>query len=201
MPQKGQKRMNNCSSGHACCNSGHDCCNCGECRLQQDEEIKEKKGFVIDTDQKAEWALKKIAEIEREHNRLTKVCDEQISFYNAQKTGYETSRNNERINLILLLEQYFQIVKPKEAKTQASYKLPSGKLIKKFDKLELVYDPDKLLEALKDTTFVESKLILKWGEYKKTLTILEGDKVVNEDGEIIDYVRIEIKSGKFDVEM
>lgn len=160
----------------------------------------ENEQFTIDNDVKAEWTLKKIVEIETEYNRLNDICQEQINFYQAKQATYLEQRNNDRSGLIGMLAQYFEGVNSKATKTQATYKLPSGKLVKKLEKKDFKQDAEKLLEILKDTFFVENKPSLKWGEYKKTLQIVD-DKVIDEYGEIVEGVTVETKAASFDVSL
>jgi len=156
--------------------------------------------FNIDNDQKAEWALRKIAEIDIEHNRLDKVCEMQIKFYQEKQHANAEKRNLKRGNLVAMLADYFENVKPKITKTQAKYVLPSGSLIKKFEKKEMKADAEILIAQLAETEYVEQKSNLKWGEYKKTLEIVN-DIVVDRNGEIVNGVVIETKPGNFDVEV
>lgn len=165
--------------------------------------------FVIDNDQRAEWALQKISEIDRECDRLVAVCDKQIEMYISSKTTYKDKRDRDRGGLVALLQDYFSTVKSKATKIQATYKLPSGKLVQKLEKADFVKDEDKLIETLKDTVFVENVPKLKWGEYKKSLKILTSEDengnvinlVVNTDGEVVEHVGVEIKPATFDVEV
>jgi hypothetical protein len=160
----------------------------------------EQEDFLVDNDQKAEWALIKIKEIDSEYERLSNVCALQIDFYKSQQKQYEEKKSNDRCNLVSMLSQYFENVTSKETKTQATYKLPSGKLVKKLEKREFTHDPEKLLEVLANTEFVEKKPSLKWGEFKKTLQIV-GDHAVDESGEIVEGVTVAVKPASFDVEV
>lgn len=165
--------------------------------------------FVIDNDQKAEWALQKIAEIDNEYKRLADVCDKQIEMYASSKTAYKDKRDGDRGGLVAMLSDYFETVKAKATKTQATYKLPTGKLVKKLEKADFVHDDKKLIEILENTEFVEQLPKLKWAEFKKTLNIITSENeygevvnvVVNDDGEIVEGVTVEIKPATFDVEV
>ena len=156
----------------------------------------------IDTDQCAEQTLKSIAKLQREYERMQTVCEQQISYYKTHMQWYERSYQYERSRLESMLANYFEQVEPKETKTQATYKLPSGKLIKKFEKPQIVPDKDKLKKVLLGTEFVELEPQLKWNEYKKTLSIVESSGVVvNSYGEIVEGVSVEIKPAEFKVEV
>lgn len=165
------------------------------------EEIEiEEEGFVIDSDQKAEWALGKIAAIDEEFNRYDEVCEKQKEFYKNKSDQAKEQRDKRRGYLVSLLAQYFENVDSKATKTQATYKLPSGKLVKKFESEVIKHDDKVLIEKLKGTEFVEPKPSLKWAEYKKTLQV-NGDEVFDASGKSVEGVTIEIKPASFDVEI
>ena len=63
--------------------------------------------FVIDNDQKAEWAMQKIREAKQETNRLVSLCQDQIAFYK-NKLDKITQDGASRIgNLEYMLRAYF----------------------------------------------------------------------------------------------
>lgn len=167
-----------------------------------DNAIEEQEGFVIDNDQKAEWALAKIREEKAEAQRLINVCNSQILFYQTelkkaqdaleQKTGYLKGK----------LMAYFQTVPRKASKTQETYSLPSGKLKMKFPAPEYVQDKDKLLAWLKDremTEYIKVTESPQWGELKKSVQVA-GDKVCV-DGEVVEGVTAVERPPVFEVEV
>ena len=160
------------------------------------------ENWKIDNDVSAEWALSKIREEKAEAQRLINVCESQILFYQTemqkakdgleQKTGYLKS----------LLLDYFGRVPHKKTKTQESYKLPSGTLKLKYPGPKYERDDTKLVQWLKDrqmVDYVEVKETPKWGELKK-VTKTAGDKVVSQDGEILDGVTAVERAPEFTVE-
>ena len=161
-------------------------------------ETEQQEDFVIDSDNKAEWALKTIAKNNRDRERIMNVCDAQVDFYNSKSRAATRKCEQDNESLLRMLEAYFNTVETKSTKTQATYILPSGKLVRKFESVGYVYNEAEVIDAYKDTDYVENVPKLKWGELKKTLSIA-GESVVDGNGEIVECIKTEVKPGKFSV--
>lgn len=153
--------------------------------------------FIIDTDQKAEWAIRKIAEHQAEAQRF-------IEFYKQQAEIAKKNCENACKNLNYMLKAYFQTVPAKVTKTQATYKLPSGTLKLKFPTPVYKRDEEKLLKYLQAhgyDDYIETKISPKWGEFKKQ-TITQDNVVIDpQTGEVVDGVTVEQGEEKFIVEV
>ena len=150
----------------------------------------ESDNWKIENDVSAEWVLSKLREEKAEAQRLINVCESQILFYEAEKQKAKDGLEQKTGYLKSLLLDYFGMVPHKKTKTQESYKLPSGTLKLKYPGPKYERDDKALVKWLKDrkmTDYVEVKELPKWGELKK-VTKTAGDKVVSEDGEILDGV-------------
>ena len=147
----------------------------------------------------AEAAIQDIRDIEEERNRLVETCTGRIEYYQAimkreiDRAAAEIARRE------CALQAYFQTVKPNVTKTQATYRLPSGKLRMKFEFQRMVPDAEALMRAY--PAFVERKPELRWGELKKRLDIADGKVVDTETGEIVENVSLETVPAKFIVEV
>lgn len=178
-----------------------------EARLISDEEeviesveneIAEESGcerFVIDDDSKADWAVRKIAEAEAEKQRWK-------DYY---ARAYETiaSRQDGRIEYLKrLLMAYFETVPHKETKTQASYGLPSGKLVLKRQAPTHDVDDAVLLPWLKENMpqAIKVKESSSWTDMLKGGAAINGGALVTADGEIIPGVTITEREAKFAIE-
>ena len=160
----------------------------------QDEE---KEGFVITDDQMADWALRKIAKAKLEAAQWKAFYLDRIS--KAQITADETEAR-----MTALLERYFDTVPHAHAKTQSSYTLPSGKLVRKAESLEYLRDTDKLLVYLQSSglnEFIKIEAKPKWGEYKDRVQIAAGVAVDSVTGEIVSGVTVEKRDPVFKVEV
>ena len=159
--------------------------------------------FVIDSDQKAEWAVKRIKEITADKQKW-------LDFYAAKieavsdECGFETAFLKEQ------LRQYFLTLEEKrETKTQFSYELPSGKLVLKKAKGDFkITDEDKfaaiVAEQLPGLMKTETVSKPDWAEIKKRLKIPPfggAPLFLTEDGEVIPLDGVEYKSEpeKFEV--
>ena len=84
------------------------------------EETRE--AFVIDSDEKADWAIRKIKEHMTDAERWEAFYKEQ-----AQKIKMSAQQSIEYLSMGLY--SYFSTVPHRETKTQEKYKLPSGELV------------------------------------------------------------------------
>lgn len=160
--------------------------------IENTEEIEKEEniGFVIDSPSKADWAIKKIKDAQERLDLFMIVLEEQKNELKKKENIAKEKYRQETEYLLTLLSEYMENLPCKETKTQKTFEFPSGKIIKKFPKFDFEYDENELLQEYANTDFVENKPKLKWGELKKTLSIIDGKVVEKETGEIIDYVTI-----------
>ena len=144
--------------------------------------------FVIDSDAKAEWAIRKIAEEQAEFERLNACCQAEIERYIERQDFYAKRFESRTENLRAMLQAYFGTVPVKDSKTQQKYELPSGSLVMKKASSDFKADTDKLrewLEAGNMTTYLKTEVSPKWTLVKKQLSATEnGEIVFGETGEI-----------------
>lgn len=171
--------------------------------LEMLDEAIEQSEFKIDTDQKAEWALNIIREEQAEAQRLINVCNSQILYYQSEIKKVQDKLENKTGNLKAMLFDYFQTVPRKATKTQETYSLPSGKLKLKYPQPEYKRDDSKLVEWLENsgkTDYIKIKKSPDWATLKKAITVV-GDKVADENGEIVEGVEVVERPPVFDVEV
>jgi hypothetical protein len=171
------------------------------------EEIpvtEEEAGWQVDSDQAAEWCLRKIREAKAEKEKWTdfymaqlkKVCDREearIAFFEEK------------------LKAYFEAVPHKVTKTQESYPLPTGRLILKEQKPEWTHDDSTLLPWVKVNApeLVKTQESVDWAALKKDLMMLDLSdeeeapriRVCNSDGLIVPGVTVTERPDKFVVEV
>ena len=155
--------------------------------------------FKIDNDKTADWAITQIHEAENERDRLITLAEEQITDLKDRIEELKTKCDNDTAYLRSCLEMYFNTVPTKETKTQKTYKLLSGTLVFKKPSVKINHDDEKLLDFLDGTEFVEIKKSLKWGEYKKLLTISGDDVIDSETGEIVEACTVEDVPASFTI--
>ena len=170
-------------------------------------EAEEEQRFVIDSDAKAEWAIRKIAEEEAEHDRLIAVCQQEIDRYKAQQEAYTQRCESRTANLRALLQEYFGTVPVKETKTQQKYELPSGSLVMKKESRDFTPDTDRLREWLQTNQmadYLKTEVSPRWSMVKKQLTATaNGDIIFAETGEIMPegVITMESKPARFEVKI
>lgn len=155
--------------------------------------------FKIDNDKTADWAITQIHEAEDERDRLITLAEDQIEDLKNRIEELKTKYENDTAFLRSCLAMYFETVPSKETKTQKTYKLLSGTLVFKKPSVKINHDDDRLIEYLDGTEFVETKKSLKWGEYKKVLTISGDDVIDSETGEVVDACTIEDVPASFNI--
>lgn len=142
--------------------------------------VEEKQEFVIDTDAKADWALKIIQKERQEVERLTKTIDEEIEMLRLKKQKIADGLDNKIGFLQGKLFEYFNTVEPKELKTCYKYKLPSGELVYNKETVKYERDDEKIIQWLTDHNhmdYIKVKSSVDWAELKKTEFVDEIDGV------------------------
>lgn len=170
--------------------------------IEELEQVEvEEDRFIVDSPEKADWALYKL----REANKLIKQ-NEKIAEENHERVDKwlecENSKANESKEYFEdLLQEYFTNERAKNSKFKFSS--PNGTLSSRKQQDNWIYEENKLVDVLKDTEFVTSVPKLEKGLFKKSakkgldgLSVV-GNKVVNTNtGEVIDGVQIQEQPDK-----
>jgi len=160
--------------------------------------------FVIDNDEKAEWALAKIREERAEAQRIINVCKNMILHYEEQMKKAKEDFEKKTAYLKSQLEQYFDSVEKRRTKTQEVYKLPSGTLRRKYPGPQFKMDDEKLVKWLKDrqmNEYIKVKEYPDWINLKNALKLTKDNVLVDENGEIVDGVLVVERPPTFEVEV
>lgn len=149
------------------------------------EEIQDApSGFAIEDDMTADWAIRRIAQIDAEADRM-------IDFYEAQIKKCNEKRDARKDFLLEHLRRYTNTLPMRETKTQLKYALPSGDLVIKKAAMTYKRDDEQLLRWIQKndlSEFTQVKVSPAWGELKKHLTIMGDSVVLADTGEIVDGV-------------
>jgi len=155
----------------------------------EDEERREV--WKIENDSTADWALDKIREAQAEYNRFKWVVGDKVA--QLQKAlEEEKERMDSEVNFFQgKLCQYFETVPRKASKTQEVYKLPSGRLVKKYKQPKIERDEEKLVAWLEKNQMPELIKIKKsadWATLKKETEVV-GERIISKNtGEVIEGV-------------
>lgn len=166
------------------------------------EETTERQSFKVTDDLAADWAVEKIKECRDERDRLINLAKDKIDYYKQEIEKIESRCETSTSYLQSQLAAYFETVKHKQAKTQESYKLLNGSLVKKYGGYKYDYDDDIFVDYLKNNypqlvTVIEKP---QWGEFKKiTELTAEGDIINTETGEVLGFIKAAKKPDEFRV--
>lgn len=160
------------------------------------EMLEQDTGFRVTDDASAEWCLKKIMEAKADVQRWSE-------FYAEQMKKIKDCADSTIAYFEAKLEEYFESVPHKATKTQESYTLPSGKLVRKQRQPQFDTNDEALvpwLEMNDMSQFVKVKKSADWAALKKQV-IVRGDCVVTADGEIIPGIAVTERPDEFRVEV
>ena len=156
------------------------------------------KRFSVTDDESAEWCLKKIREAQTDVKKWE-------AHYAAQLEKVKTEAEKEIAYFSGLLEEYFDTVPHKATKTQQSYSLPGGKLVRKQQQPKFETDDEKLVPWLEEnfmSQLVKVKKSADWAALKKVVSVTpDGEHVATDEGEIIPGVTVIQRPDVFKVEM
>lgn len=168
--------------------------------MQQHENFEEEQQeFIIGNPDTANWAVGRIKEERARRDIYIEAAQAHIQRLQDQIKEAEEKCENATRFLLFRLDEYLDLLPFKKTKTQQSFDLPAGKLVRKLPSIDYVRDNDKLTSALAGTDYVEMKPSLKWAELKKSLTVVDGIVMLQTTGEVLDGIGLEEKPAMFDV--
>lgn len=153
--------------------------------------------FIVDNDQKAEWAARKIREARQDTQKWTE-------YYERQLSAIRRANEDTEAYFSALLADYFETVPHKATKTQESYSLPSCKLVLKAQQMEFNRDEAVLCDYLDKKGRDDLVRITRradWAALKKTLKVMEDGTCVDADGEVVEGVQAFSRQPEFKIEM
>lgn len=153
--------------------------------------------FIVDNDQKAEWAAKKIREARQDTQKWTE-------YYERQLSAIRRANEDTEAYFAVLLADYFETVPHKATKTQESYSLPSCKLVLKAQQPEFNRDEAVLCDYLDKKgrdDLVKITRRADWAALKKMLKVMEDGTCVDADGEVVEGVQAFSRQPEFKIEM
>lgn len=169
--------------------------------------MEENKTFTIRDDSMAEWAVKKIKEAVDERDRLCRLIDEQIKDLTTKRNDISDRCDGETAFLKAALNVYMDTVKCKQTKTQSTYQLLTGKLVRKHQSADYKRDDAALLPWLSEhhPEWIKTTQSVDWKAVKGALDIVNPEDFdepficIGSTGELVDGVTIEMKPESFDI--
>jgi predicted PP-loop superfamily ATPase len=170
---------------------------------QWEEEQQEQK-FTIDNDEKAEWALKKIAQEQKKANEIIDNAQFQIEQYQAI-VDRENKRLEERKDFFTsMLNEYFQKLAKSgqvdEMKSKLRKRLPSGELALTLPRPKINYMEDAIVWMQENRPeLIRTKYEINKADANKRFAI-DNDTVIDSDtGEVIPVASVEYGFAEFKV--
>lgn len=167
-----------------------------------EQQQPEQDGFRIDTKEKADWALRKIARYNSNIEEAKALAQQRIDQINAWLSK-EVEENSRQVSFFEAMLQPFAESQIKPTDKKKILALPSGTLGFRAQQTKITpNDGDVLVNwaEVSAADFVEKKPVVKWGELKKTLQIKKVDDqlvALTADGEIVPGLTIEEQPDKF----
>ncbi len=173
--------------------------------LDRETGIEERESFIVDNEQKANWALRKIRQLQEKRVANIELAENEIERINMWLDDINSELEQSIDFFTGLLEQYHRRIFEQDPKAK-TIKLPHGKLKMRKQQPEFIRDDGKLLAWLESQGTV-GKAYIKiiksphWADLKKKLEIA-GDKMVDpESGLIVVGVEVIEREPKLYVEV
>ena len=152
------------------------------------------QGFVIDTDELADWAVRKILRCQQKNDDVKQLAEMQINKIKQWQEQLTAEYNSSITYLTTLLEPYAKSQLDGKKKT---VKMPSGSV--SFRSVSAGYfiagnkvdgKNEALLNHVRQSApeFLKVEESTDWAEFKKTLTLTSTGQIVTADGEILSFI-------------
>jgi hypothetical protein len=164
--------------------------------------------FTIDTTDKADWALRKIAKYQGAINEAKALAAKRTQQIKAWLEAIEEDNQQQISFFENLLEPYAK--KQLEGAKKRSIKLPIGTFGFRAQQLEFTYNEELLTKWAEKNTpdYVKKDPVLQWGEFKKAMSLDETGEgetkklvMVSPDGEVVPHITITKTPDKFYVKV
>lgn len=162
----------------------------------------EKEPFRIDSDSRANWALRQIAAARAEHARMAAQYREEIDRLKDMMDDEDKRLERKIAWLTTQLDAYSCTVDMKESKgkTRAAYRLAYGNLIRKTGGEDFRLDDDLLIPWLERNAPGCVNKTCKWAKLKAELDFSGGAAITKITGEIVPGVTVVRKPDTFTIE-
>ena len=170
--------------------------------LEQEEGVNN-EGFKVTDEQKADWVLRKLRQVEEQQKEDIALAESEIEKIEAWLEQKKEKHDRDRDYFQGLLAAYAVERRHEDPKVR-SLKLPNGRLRCKKQQPKFTYEDDRLVESLKAhgrDDLIKVKEIPDKENLKKQYT-LNGDKLFDpETGEALQGVTVEQRDDKFEWEV
>jgi len=164
------------------------------------------KQFKIETKEQANWAMRKIANIEKDRSETRLAAQSEIERVEAWLENEEKRADQAREYLDFLLEDYHRRLL-KENKKAKTIQLLHGVLQLRAQQPEFTKDDERLLTWAKENrpelvvTPPPPEPKLDWAGLKKIIKVVDGKAMDPSTGEIIPGITVIERSEKFNIKV
>ena len=173
------------------------------CEEADVEEITDdgKRPFIVDNDEKADWAARIVKEEYAERDRLLALVESERKRLDAREKEIREKYERKTEYLETQLLSYMASVETRYTPTQSTYALLNAKLVYKMPKMD-IQPGEGLVDWLEanrpELVKVEKKP--DWAAVKKNVIMLnDGVYAMSDTGEIVDGIVPKEVPGKFEV--
>lgn len=168
--------------------------------LDEQEQV-EKEAFTITDDRAANWALRKIGQMQKQiedNNALAVAEIDKIEAWNKQ----ENQKSKDGIDYFQGLLSYYALSKREADPKFKSLKLPNGKIAFRKQQPKWSLDEEKVIQSLKDANASDLIKVTekpKLADIKKAFQVKDGKAIDMETGEVVEGITIEDQPDTFGV--
>lgn len=169
----------------------------------EEQEQTESESFKVDTDEKANWALRKIKQFEDQKKANNKIATEEIEKIEAWNKA-ENEKAQQSIDYFQGLLAKYAMEKRKENPKFKSQKLPNGRIRFKKKQPKWEYDDDAVVQSLKDagmTDYIKVKESPSKADIKKAFEVIDGQVIDADTGIILDGITVTEQEEEFEAKV
>lgn len=156
-------------------------------------------GWVIENEQAAAWAMRKLAEIERERARAEEVATAEIERIKAWTAEQDRKAAEKSAYFEAAIQAFYD--RKLEEDPKYTLKTPDGSASYRKQPAKWEYDDAAVIAYMQERgmkAFLREKVELAKAELKKAVQVVDG-QAVDANGEIIDGIRVTEQPQKFAV--
>jgi hypothetical protein len=170
-------------------------------QIYLEQTLHDARGFVVDTDSKADWALRKLTEVRQRLQERQRFVEAEL----ARLQAWQAKLDAEDTRLLNYLEQLLaayvaRLQTQGKLGRKKSYRLPHGQLIAHQAPTQWVVDEAELLAWAEPIGLVRINKILAWKEIKARLipaTPQPGAAAIDlMTGELVPGVTVKVPAGE-----
>jgi len=171
----------------------------------QDEEVEKRETFVVDTKEKANWGVRKIAHIDKQMEENINIVKDEIQKLNNWLESENSKLQAEIDWFSSLIEPWFRKLNQESKGKIKTIKLPDGEIQLRKQPTNYTRNDEELLSFLRSSDrqeFIKVKESPNWAMLKRQTVVVNNTTVIIKGtGEIVPGVVSEEKPDKFEIKI